>query len=97
MVMRLAACSIAGVISAAHPAVRADIESDMRSVSARRQVPIACAARRCCALQRQAMGGGSVAVPTVLGDVRFDAKGDIKDPRYDINEWHDGKYAAIAQ
>jgi branched-chain amino acid transport system substrate-binding protein len=35
--------------------------------------------------------------PTVMGDVRFDAKGDIKDPRYDINQWKEGKYAPIAQ
>jgi branched-chain amino acid transport system substrate-binding protein len=37
------------------------------------------------------------AVPTVLGDVKFDAKGDIKDPRYDINQWAAGKYEPIAQ
>ena len=37
------------------------------------------------------------AVPTVMGDVKFDAKGDIKDPRYDINRWKEGKYAPIAQ
>jgi branched-chain amino acid transport system substrate-binding protein len=36
------------------------------------------------------------AIPTVVGDVKFDAKGDIKDPRYDINQWHAGKYAPIA-
>lgn len=35
-------------------------------------------------------------VDTVLGAIVFDAKGDIKDPRYDINQWHDGKYTAIA-
>ena len=34
---------------------------------------------------------------TVLGTVRLDAKGDIKDPTYDINKWSNGKYAAIAQ
>ncbi len=34
---------------------------------------------------------------TVLGTVRLDAKGDVKDPTYDINKWSDGKYAAIAQ
>jgi len=34
---------------------------------------------------------------TVLGAVRLDAKGDVKDPTYDINVWKDGKYAAIAQ
>jgi branched-chain amino acid transport system substrate-binding protein len=32
---------------------------------------------------------------TVLGAVRLDAKGDVKDPTYDINKWSDGKYAAI--
>ena len=37
------------------------------------------------------------AIPTALGDVKFDAKGDIKDPRYDINQWAQGKYAPIAQ
>jgi branched-chain amino acid transport system substrate-binding protein len=36
-------------------------------------------------------------VDTVLGPVTFDAKGDIKDPHFDINQWHDGKYAAISQ
>ena len=36
-------------------------------------------------------------VETVLGPVKFDAKGDIKDPRYDINQWSDGKYAPIVQ
>jgi branched-chain amino acid transport system substrate-binding protein len=34
-------------------------------------------------------------VNTVLGAISFDEKGDIKDPSYDINLWHDGKYAAI--
>ena len=36
-------------------------------------------------------------VETVMGPVKFDAKGDIKDPRYDINVWKEGKYAPIAQ
>ena len=36
-------------------------------------------------------------VETVMGPVKFDSKGDIKDPRYDINEWKEGKYAPIAQ
>ena len=36
-------------------------------------------------------------IETVMGPVRFDSKGDIKDPRYDINLWHEGKYAPIAQ
>ena len=35
-------------------------------------------------------------VETVMGPVKFDAKGDIKDPSYDINEWKEGKYAPIA-
>ena len=36
-------------------------------------------------------------IETVMGPVKFDGKGDIKDPRYDINKWADGKYAPIAQ
>jgi len=37
------------------------------------------------------------AVETVLGSIKFDSKGDIQDPRYDINLWSAGKYAPIAQ
>ena len=37
------------------------------------------------------------AVDTVMGPVKFDSKGDIKDPRYDINQWKEGKYAPIAK
>ncbi len=37
------------------------------------------------------------AVETVLGPIKFDSKGDIQDPRYDINVWHAGKYAPIVQ
>jgi branched-chain amino acid transport system substrate-binding protein len=37
------------------------------------------------------------AVQTVMGPVRFDSKGDIKDPTYDINVWKEGKYAPIAK
>jgi branched-chain amino acid transport system substrate-binding protein len=36
-------------------------------------------------------------VKTVVGEIAFDEKGDIKDATYDINVWHDGKYAKIAQ
>jgi branched-chain amino acid transport system substrate-binding protein len=36
-------------------------------------------------------------IDTVFGPVSFDAKGDVKDPHFDINQWHDGKYAAISQ
>jgi branched-chain amino acid transport system substrate-binding protein len=36
-------------------------------------------------------------VDTVLGPVRFDSKGDILDPRYDINMWSAGKYGPVAQ
>lgn len=36
-------------------------------------------------------------VETVMGPVEFDSKGDIKDPRYDINVWKEGKYAPVAQ
>ena len=36
---------------------------------------------------------GGAPVPTVLGPVAFDAKGDIKDPRYAIYVWQrDGRY-----
>jgi branched-chain amino acid transport system substrate-binding protein len=34
-------------------------------------------------------------VETVLGTVAFDEKGDIKNSEYDINIWHDGKYAKM--
>jgi branched-chain amino acid transport system substrate-binding protein len=37
------------------------------------------------------------AVETVTGPVKFDSKGDIRDPRYDINVWKEGKYAPIVQ
>ncbi|WP_374939318.1 ABC transporter substrate-binding protein [Mesorhizobium sp. NBSH29] len=37
------------------------------------------------------------AISTVVGDVIFDEKGDLKNASYDINQWHDGKYAPIAQ
>jgi branched-chain amino acid transport system substrate-binding protein len=37
------------------------------------------------------------AVETVLGSIKFDSKGDIQDPRYDINLWSAGKYAPIVQ
>ena len=36
-------------------------------------------------------------INTVVGPIIFDEKGDIKDATYDINQWHDGKYAPIAQ
>ena len=36
-------------------------------------------------------------VDTVMGPVRFDRKGDILDPSYDINQWSAGKYAPIAR
>ena len=34
---------------------------------------------------------------TVMGSVQFNSKGDIKDPRFDINVWKEGKYAPIAK
>ena len=34
---------------------------------------------------------------TVLGAITLDAKGDMKNPRFDINVWKDGKYAAIVK
>ncbi len=36
-------------------------------------------------------------IQTVVGEIVFDEKGDIKDATYDINVWHDGKYAKMAQ
>ncbi|PSJ53728.1 ABC transporter substrate-binding protein [Kumtagia ephedrae] len=36
-------------------------------------------------------------ISTVVGEVTFDEKGDLKNASYDINQWHDGKYAPIAQ
>ena len=36
-------------------------------------------------------------VETVMGPVRFNSKGDILDPRYDINKWSAGKYAPIVE
>ncbi len=34
-------------------------------------------------------------VDTVIGPITFDEKGDIKGATYDINLWHDGKYAPL--
>jgi branched-chain amino acid transport system substrate-binding protein len=36
-------------------------------------------------------------VEVVMGSVKFDGKGDIKDPSYDINMWTAGKYGPIAK
>ena len=36
-------------------------------------------------------------IQTVVGDIVFDEKGDLKDASYDINSWSDGKYAPIAK
>ena len=36
------------------------------------------------------LGGGTF--KTVLGDVSFDAKGDVKLPGYVFYEWKNGKY-----
>jgi branched-chain amino acid transport system substrate-binding protein len=36
-------------------------------------------------------------IDTVVGQVSFDEKGDLKDASYDINKWSNGKYAPIAQ
>jgi len=36
-------------------------------------------------------------VDTVVGSVSFDEKGDVKNPRYDINVRKDGKYSKLAQ
>jgi branched-chain amino acid transport system substrate-binding protein len=37
----------------------------------------------------------SAKLPTVLGDLSFDAHGDVKAPGYVIYEWRDGKYGTI--
>lgn len=34
-------------------------------------------------------------IQTVVGEVTFDEKGDLKNASYDINVWHDGKYAPM--
>ncbi|SCZ12820.1 ABC transporter substrate-binding protein [Microvirga guangxiensis] len=39
----------------------------------------------------------SASVDTVIGAVSFDEKGDVKNPRYDINVWRDGKYSKLTQ
>jgi branched-chain amino acid transport system substrate-binding protein len=39
----------------------------------------------------------STNVDTVLGPVTFDDKGDVKDPKYIINVWKDGKYSRLTQ
>jgi len=39
----------------------------------------------------------STSVDTVIGPVSFDEKGDVKNPRYDINIWKDGKYSKLTQ
>jgi branched-chain amino acid transport system substrate-binding protein len=44
----------------------------------------------------KALEGGQP-VETVMGPVKFDSKGDIRDPRYDINMWKEGKYGPIPQ
>ena len=36
-------------------------------------------------------------IKTAMGPVRFDKKGDVLDPSYDINIWSAGKYAPIAK
>lgn len=42
---------------------------------------------------RDAMAAGSF--PTVIGDLSFDAKGDLKVPAFVVYRWKDGKYAAV--
>jgi len=36
-------------------------------------------------------------VPTVLGPLGFDAKGDAEGPGYVLYRWHDGKYAEVGE
>ena len=42
---------------------------------------------------RDAMAAGTF--PTVIGDLSFDAKGDLKVPAFVVYKWNDGKYAAL--
>jgi branched-chain amino acid transport system substrate-binding protein len=39
----------------------------------------------------------SANVDTVIGPVSFDEKGVMKNPRYDINVWKDGRYSKLTQ
>lgn len=39
----------------------------------------------------------TTSVDTVLGPISFDEKGDIKNPRYDINVWKNGQYGKLTQ
>jgi branched-chain amino acid transport system substrate-binding protein len=39
----------------------------------------------------------STSVDTVLGPVTFDEKGDVKNPKYNINVWKGGKYSKLTQ
>jgi branched-chain amino acid transport system substrate-binding protein len=34
-------------------------------------------------------------IETVIGPITFDEKGDIANAAYEINVWHDGKYAPM--
>lgn len=36
-------------------------------------------------------------VETIVGPVKFDEKGDVVEPRFDLNTWSAGKYAPLAQ
>jgi branched-chain amino acid transport system substrate-binding protein len=36
-------------------------------------------------------------IEIVLGPIAFDSKGDIEKPQFDMNQWSNGKYAAISQ
>ena len=37
----------------------------------------------------------STTFPTVVGQIAFDAKGDVKDPKYSVYRYQDGKYGEI--
>jgi branched-chain amino acid transport system substrate-binding protein len=39
----------------------------------------------------------TTSVDTVVGPVSFDEKGDVKNPRYDINVWKNGQYSKLTQ
>ena len=36
-------------------------------------------------------------IQTVVGEITFDEKGDIKNATYDINVWHDGQYSKLKE
>jgi len=39
----------------------------------------------------------SAPVKNVIGDISFDAKGDVTSSGYVMYRWHDGKYAEVGE